>query len=595
MNSELIVAFEADKVLSDDLRDIAELKMELIENDESNDRLIAIVDAIEKHGICRPMMEAVDPDRELVKSGLCCAYEELEDVPTKGEVADGVVDGIEEEVNSRIADIRRRKVIQKAAKERDERDSDKIDDIVSGLRKNSSGSEEEFNSLIDAILNSDLSSSTEAISLDQTKRIHAELSKKVILLREQSKKLANDYHAASDAAEKLESRANKATGDEAEKLHKELAEALKKESAADNSYMDNRHEMNRTKARMEGLEKVIEKMEKPEETNSKQEGMSDDEKILDVEHGKRYGDGGASDSAGKDNKPEPGHPEGPALKAAGNKTLVTIGIGVAIVLAIAGFVRFLFWVIPKLRGLAGSSKNAVTANEAALSSANHALSTIHEFDQEKFRSTAIVTYNKADFNRAVAVNNRVVNEIDHGAMTVLVKQLTATINSGTLTREVVAEIDKKATGMVRGISGNADVKAVLGLDITITNGKISAHSKGTPSIKPTKETAGSHGWNVSDAHTVVNAAIGIAHHNDALAAHIENTTKLCESLGEEMKSFNKSTNVSENEKEAMKSAMASIRGIIDVSLDAITRALETNRSITQSALNVAKAAIAAKK
>jgi len=278
-----------------------------------------------------------------------------------------------------------------------------------------------------------------------------------------------------------------------------------------------------------------------------------------------------------------------------NATIVTIGIGVAIVLAIAGFVRFLFWVIPKLRGLAGSSKNAVTANEAALSSANHALSTIHEFDQEKFRSTAIVTYNKADFNRAVAVNNRVVNEIDHGAMTVLVKQLTATINSGTLTREVVAEIDKKATGMVRGISGNADVKAVLGLDITITNGKISAHSKGTPSIKPTKETAGSHGWNVSDAHTVVNAAIGIAHHNDALAAHIENTTKLCESLGEEMKSFNKSTNVSENEKEAMKSAMASIRGIIDVSLDEITRALETNRSITRSALNVAKAAIAAKK
>jgi len=142
MNSELIAVMEADKELGNDLRDIAELSAEFKDDVETNDRLIAIVEAIEKHGICRPMMEAVDPDRELVKAGLCCAYEELEDVPTKGEVADGVVDGIEEEVNSRIADIRRRKVIQKAAKERDERDSDKIDDIVSGLRKNSSGSEE---------------------------------------------------------------------------------------------------------------------------------------------------------------------------------------------------------------------------------------------------------------------------------------------------------------------------------------------------------------------------------------------------------------------------------------------------------------------
>jgi len=57
-------------------------------------RLEGIRDAIVKYGISQSMMMAFDPDRTFVKSGYCCAYEELNEIPEKGEQADAVVEGI---------------------------------------------------------------------------------------------------------------------------------------------------------------------------------------------------------------------------------------------------------------------------------------------------------------------------------------------------------------------------------------------------------------------------------------------------------------------------------------------------------------------
>ena len=75
------------------------------EGDEFNaavERLEGIAQAIETHGISRSMMEAVDPNGELVAAGICCAYEELSDVPVKDENAVGVVEGIANKVNGSI-------------------------------------------------------------------------------------------------------------------------------------------------------------------------------------------------------------------------------------------------------------------------------------------------------------------------------------------------------------------------------------------------------------------------------------------------------------------------------------------------------------
>ena len=68
----------------------------------SIERLEAISDSIKKYGICRATMEASDPDRELVSSGICCAYEDLSDVPTKDSVAVDVVNGIDLSMTSSL-------------------------------------------------------------------------------------------------------------------------------------------------------------------------------------------------------------------------------------------------------------------------------------------------------------------------------------------------------------------------------------------------------------------------------------------------------------------------------------------------------------
>ena len=58
----------------------------------SAERLTAIRDTIVKCGISRPMMMACDPHGELVTGGICCSYEQLDDVPSMGPDA---VDSVE--------------------------------------------------------------------------------------------------------------------------------------------------------------------------------------------------------------------------------------------------------------------------------------------------------------------------------------------------------------------------------------------------------------------------------------------------------------------------------------------------------------------
>jgi hypothetical protein len=62
-------------------------------------------------------------------------------------------DTIDEDItNTRISSIRRRKLIQKAAGERDNRDKGKLNNIVSGLRNSSSGIKEEVEDLFEKTL-----------------------------------------------------------------------------------------------------------------------------------------------------------------------------------------------------------------------------------------------------------------------------------------------------------------------------------------------------------------------------------------------------------------------------------------------------------
>ena len=75
--------------------DIAKADMSLEEIEVSVKRLKGIRDSIDKYGISAGMMIAVDPDGELPAAGICCAYEELGDVPVKDANATAAVEGID--------------------------------------------------------------------------------------------------------------------------------------------------------------------------------------------------------------------------------------------------------------------------------------------------------------------------------------------------------------------------------------------------------------------------------------------------------------------------------------------------------------------
>ena len=94
LNATMLDVMECERDLDDSQVGIDELDVEESDIDSSVERLEGIAAAISKHGICAPMMEAADPDRELVDAGICCAYEELSVVPVQDVNATTTVEGI---------------------------------------------------------------------------------------------------------------------------------------------------------------------------------------------------------------------------------------------------------------------------------------------------------------------------------------------------------------------------------------------------------------------------------------------------------------------------------------------------------------------
>jgi len=108
LNAKMLEIMEDTRDLDEQADEIEEMD-DIIDNaDSSVERLGAISKSIEKYGICRATMEASDPDRELVSSGICCAYEDLSDVPVRDDSADKTMKRITstiENILERIAPV----------------------------------------------------------------------------------------------------------------------------------------------------------------------------------------------------------------------------------------------------------------------------------------------------------------------------------------------------------------------------------------------------------------------------------------------------------------------------------------------------------
>jgi len=94
VDSMLISVLEEGKETEEDVEEVSELFAKLNNIIASIENINSIRTSIMKYGISKSQMIIADPQSELVAAGLCCAYEELGEVSTKGEQADGVVEGL---------------------------------------------------------------------------------------------------------------------------------------------------------------------------------------------------------------------------------------------------------------------------------------------------------------------------------------------------------------------------------------------------------------------------------------------------------------------------------------------------------------------
>ena len=92
--ASMLDSMECSRDLDDINGELHEACDEFDNSEAAVERLAYMADAIEQYGICRPMMEAADPGRELVTAGICCAYEDLSDVPMHNSMSEATVECI---------------------------------------------------------------------------------------------------------------------------------------------------------------------------------------------------------------------------------------------------------------------------------------------------------------------------------------------------------------------------------------------------------------------------------------------------------------------------------------------------------------------
>ena len=102
LGDEMLELMEASNELDSKIVDIDNDFGVIDEIESSIERLEGIRDAIAKYGISRPMMEAVDPNSELVGIGICCSYEDLSNIPMMDVQADTTLEGVNDTINVSI-------------------------------------------------------------------------------------------------------------------------------------------------------------------------------------------------------------------------------------------------------------------------------------------------------------------------------------------------------------------------------------------------------------------------------------------------------------------------------------------------------------
>ena len=227
--------------------------------------------------------------------------------------------------------------------------------------------------------------------------------------------------------------------------------------------------------------------------------------------------------------------------------------------------------------------------QSNLKGAKDSLAAITNFDEAKFGAQKVSAYAEGDFKRAVKASEYIAGVVNSGKLGELASQMEGAMTGGSVKIQAIHGISAKASGYLKGIANNADVKACCGFVVTAGENGFEVSSK-SPEIKIQSGTASSLGWKAAHAKSAVDDALKLCVVSEGTVSHVDAAAKLCDKIAKQLKA-DKHADMSDEEKGAYKQAVKNLREIVAANKTIFQLNAAAVRNVCSSAVSVYKVAL----
>ena len=226
-----------------------------------------------------------------------------------------------------------------------------------------------------------------------------------------------------------------------------------------------------------------------------------------------------------------------------------------------------------------------------LFSVDKKLSSVSNFDEDKFKSTEVKAFSKDNHDRGMKVIDMVVGSINSDALMKVASELEGVATSTSPSEDKLKSAASKVRAHLSKLAGNKDVANFIGLNIASESGVGSVAVK-TPSVNLTKGDLGSLGWKASDAKNAVKDAIRLTASIEGVEKSIGNAIKANQGIINALKTAGKADKEIANSPE-FKQAIRDLRSVIDMNKTIVKATISAAYRINKSATRIGRAALKA--
>lgn len=235
------------------------------------------------------------------------------------------------------------------------------------------------------------------------------------------------------------------------------------------------------------------------------------------------------------------------------------------------------------RRLTGSYEQSLMTAEKYLEGA--------AFDETRFKEMNIRGISKASFTRLIGVCNQLVSTINTGKLETIISEFSDYLRNGSLDIEGIKRIEKQLAVALRPLSGNVDMKELLGISVNVDDTDLVAIS----SSKPRKENiqlVGQLGWRAGDVKMALSEARKVVSEYKTIDKHIGGVSKLCSQAADILKDqVSRLSKLSPEESTGYKEAISGIQRAVMINRRLMSASSKMPKIVAGAALQVAGAAI----